>query len=72
MASFRLNEGLRVLEERCFDFSEIKRLVLPASVESVGDFAFDACESLEYVDFRAAHGLKSIGQCSFFGCIALK
>ena len=72
MTSVRLNEGLRVLAKRCFDFSGIKRLVLPSSVESVGDFAFDACESLEYADLRAAHGLKSIGQCSFFGCIALK
>ena len=72
MTSVRLNEGLRVLAKHCFDFSEIKRLVLPSSVESVGDFAFDACESLEYVDLRAARGLRSVGQCSFSDCIALK
>ena len=56
--SARLNEGLETLEEYCFSFSKIRKLVLPSSVVSVGDSAFTWCERLGYADLSAAHGLK--------------
>lgn len=72
VVSVRLNEGLKILEEECFSYSKIKRFALPSSVEFVGDYAFQKCENLEYADFRAARGLKTIEQCCFLTCKALK
>ena len=70
--SVRLNEGLETLEESCFENSRIRRLVLPASVESIGESAFEKCEYLEHADLRAARGLKSIDRSAFRSCKALK
>lgn len=70
--SVRLNEGLKTLENNCFMSSGMRKLVLPASVESIGESAFEKCKRLEYVDFRNARGLKSIGEKAFHFCRALK
>lgn len=70
--SVRFNDGLRALENGCFESSGIRKLVLPTSIESIDGYAFDKCEHLEYVDLRAAHGLKSIGKLAFSSCGALK
>lgn len=71
-SSVRLNEGLRVLEHHCFDFSGIRRLVLSSSVESIEKNAFCGCEHLEYADLSAARGLKAIGPEAFALCYALR
>ena len=72
IASVRLNEGLETLEEGCFYSSKIRKLVLPASVESIGKSAFEKCKHLEHADLSAAHGLKCIGKAAFHSCRALK
>ena len=41
--SVLLNEGLKSLGESCFEYSGLERLVLPASVTSVGERAFTQC-----------------------------
>ena len=46
--------------------------MLPASVNRVDTMAFCDCKQLEYVDFRAASSLKSLGNCMFFGCSKLR
>ena len=72
LASVRLNEGLEALGENCFEYSGLERLVLPASVTSVGERAFTQCEHLRYADLRAAHGLRSLERHAFYFCTELK
>lgn len=43
---------------------KIRRLAFPASLEEIGDFAFDGCQSLEEVTF--SEGLKHIGRYAFY------
>ena len=70
--SVRLNDGLESLGESCFEYSGLERLVLPASVTSVGERAFTQCKHLKYVDLRAARGLRSLGRHAFYFCTELK
>ena len=70
--SIIFNEGLKSLENDCFEGSGIRKLVLPASVESISDFAFASCGCLDFVDLSAARGLKCIGNSAFSSCEALK
>lgn len=43
---------------------KIRRLAFPASLEEIGAFAFDGCQSLEEVTF--SEGLKRIGRYAFY------
>ena len=70
--SIIFNEGLKSLENDCFEGSGIRKLVLPTSVESIGESAFNECRHLEYADLSAARGLKSIGANAFSYCETLK
>ena len=72
VVSVKFNEGLKALEKNCFESSGIRKLVLPASVESIGDSAFDMCGDLESADLSAARGLKCIGNFAFNLCMTLK
>ncbi len=47
----------------------IKEIILPDSVTSIGRSAFDCCKSL--VSIRMPEGITSIGQCAFYGCSSL-
>ena len=76
LQSVVLNEGLERLEPRCFEESQIRRLVLPSSVTDVGFSAFAHCESLRSADLRAARGLKKLrdgvfGYCKKLGEVRL-
>ena len=68
----QLNNGLEVLEEKCFEYSEIKKLVLPESIIFIGKRAFADNEWIEYADLRAARNLKFLGKYAFDGCMDLK
>ena len=65
LQSVVLNEGLERLEPRCFEGSQIRKLVLPSSVTDVGFSAFANCESLRSADLSAARGLKKLGDMVF-------
>ena len=72
LTSVRLNEGLETLEERCFAHSGLRRLVLPASVKSVGPEAFCGCRRLEHADLQKARGLRELGEGAFESCVGLE
>lgn len=72
VSSVRFNEGLKTLEENCFQCSGIRRLTLSSGIEFIGKCAFCKCESLEYADLSAAHSLKAIGGRAFDSCEALR
>lgn len=54
---------------KTFSHSEIRSIVLPASLEVIESNAFRSCTKLEKVTFR--EGLKTIKQSAFSGCTAL-
>ena len=51
--------------------SSLTSVVIPASVESIGDFAFAYCNNLTSVRFEEGSMLKSIGAAAFCDCNAL-
>ncbi|MBO7317261.1 MAG: leucine-rich repeat protein, partial [Bacteroidales bacterium] len=53
----------------CTDMKLLKNIELPASVVSIGNYAFAYCEGLQSVTFPEA--LASIGEMAFGGCTSL-
>lgn len=49
---------------------EVKKVILPKTVKSIGRSAFEGCTSLEEIELPA--GLREIGTCAFKGCTNLK
>lgn len=50
--------------------SSIKEVILPATIETIGDLAFENCKALTLVEMR--NGVISIGQKAFSGCSRLE
>lgn len=48
----------------------LQKVVLPTSLESIGNYAFYGCAKLTEISF--ANGLNAIGKSAFEGCITLK
>ncbi len=48
----------------------IEKVVVPSSVESIGDYAFTSCEKL--VTISLSNGIKKIGYSVFSGCTSLE
>ena len=55
--------------EDCISLEEIK---IPASVENIGDSAFEGCSGLKKVDFSSNAALTGIGDDAFRGCTSLE
>ena len=53
-----------------FAFSQVRDLVIPEGVETIGSFAFSGCEDLSKVSLP--DGLKAIGMSAFENCSKLK
>lgn len=51
---------------------EVKTVIIPASVEYIGNGAFDGCSALENVIFKKNSQLKKFGQYAFANCKSLK
>ena len=48
-----------------YNYDELTKVTIPASVTSIGNGAFDYCDNLATVDFSNASGLESIGEYAF-------
>ena len=48
--------------------SALKNITLPASVDSIGKYAFRHCKSLQVVDASACVNLKGVGEQAFWEC----
>jgi hypothetical protein len=60
---------LRIIGERAFDECQnLSLIVIPASVEEIGDMAFHSCHALQEVRFATGSRLQLIGPASFLGC----
>lgn len=55
-----------------FNRRSIKSIVIPSSVQSIGNYAFSGCTSLQSVSFNAGSELKTIGRYAFNECTSLK
>lgn len=72
-----LNEGLETVGDRAFGTSATKysffeTLYIPASVTTIGDYAFRSCGSLGVITFAEGGKLESIGDYAFYDCNSLE
>ena len=67
--TFTVADGVTEIEDNAFSGQyHIKRIVIPASVKSIGEKAFYNCINLESVEFADYAQLESIGKYAFQGC----
>ena len=64
----RLPDGLEVVEDDRFSFSDIRKLIIPCTVKRLGDRAFKGCYRLREVVFEAGSQLETIGRYCFSSC----
>lgn len=57
------------IEEDAFRSSDIASVVIPESVEYLGEYAFFCCDSL--TTLTISHGIDEIGKSAFYGCDSL-
>ena len=66
-----IKEGVDHIKDNEFkDMDKIKKVVLPATIESIGNGAFFGCKSLREINFP--DGLRLIWEYAFAGCLKLK
>ena len=58
--SFRVPEGTKRLDVRCFRGTEIEEVFILKSVEEIGLYAFSGCQKLERVVFEEGSELKEL------------
>ena len=69
---FAPGSSLRTIEERAFaSCGSLQSITIPASVETIGEFAFGSCTALTTFDFENGSLLTSIGDSVFDGCDSL-
>lgn len=62
--------NIKRLENGCFVNADVKEVILPEGITTIGDNAFHDCIDLREVHFPSL--LKSIGEAAFSGCISLE
>ena len=70
LESVTFGSGLKKISGSAFDATQLKRVVIPSTVETIGDVAFAGCKSLEEVVIE--DGVKRIEQNAFADCKKLK
>lgn len=75
--TYRIPNGITEIPAEAFKGSAISKVVIPATVVSIGREAFDGCINLAAVTFAAAEANQAeaplvIGQRAFRGCTALE
>ena len=72
---FIIPDGTRIIYNKAFYFndynSSLVSVTIPASVRSIGSWAFAGCSSLTSVTFAEDSHLTSIGNSAFLGCSGL-
>ena len=64
--TFESGSRLTHIGERAFAFCSVRAITLPASLQSIGGFAFSTCEQLESITLPAS--LSAIGEGAFASC----
>ena len=59
-------DGVKTIGARAFyNKSQIKKVSLPASLETIGNYAFNSCSKMTAIEFRGTSSLKTIGEYAF-------
>lgn len=67
-----LQGAVKTIGEKAFyGMTNLASYTIPATVEEIGNSAFENCTSLTKVDFSKATALKTIGKSAFAGCSLL-
>lgn len=61
-------EGITEIADNAFQLTDITNVKLPSTLETIGNFAFDQCASLKYLDLG---GAVTIGEAAFGSCGSL-
>ncbi|MDD6202575.1 MAG: leucine-rich repeat protein, partial [Lachnospiraceae bacterium] len=67
---FEFEDGIEAIPEYLFEKSNIKEIVIPDTVKTIGQYAFSNCDSLTGITL--SEGLQSIDKFAFYKCAALK
>ncbi len=70
LANIELPDSIENISSHAFYDTAITNIVLPASLDRLGDYAFSSCNQLESVVFQ--HSLSYLGKGVFSGCKKLK
>ena len=65
------NEKSTDFDVLVFAFRDIKRAIIPSSIQTISPFAFDECDNLKTIEFSENSELSSIGE-GAFSCSSLK
>ena len=64
---FRFPDGLQTVTNGLLADSSVEKVIVPNSVESLGESAFSECKQIHEIIFEPGSCLKSIGDCCFAG-----
>ena len=70
LSVIELPQGVANICDHAFDSCALREVTLPASVKTIGDFAFSYCGDLSKLTL--SKGLESIGRGAFYRCTALQ
>ena len=65
-------QGTEAIFKREFKGEKIQSVIIPSSVTTIGDYAFDGCSKLSTVIFECPEKIQSIGYCAFRDCEILE
>ena len=66
--AFRVPDGTEAITDKAFMKQSFKKIILPYTIKSIGDSAFENCKMLATAELTSA---TSIGNSAFAGCTAL-
>lgn len=65
-----VEEGITSIANNAFENTKIREVVLPNTIEEIGEAAFSGCEHLREINLP--EGLRRIGRSAFLNCIKLE
>lgn len=71
VGTYSIPESVVDIEAHAFEGCHIERVVIPATVQRIGDHAFMSCQELKEVIFGEGSVLEDIGELAFYECANL-
>ena len=70
---YTIESGTTRVEDSAFQFCDsLKKVVIPSTVRTIGEYAFNSCSSLEEVCFQQPATLEYLPEHAFWGCNQLR